>query len=203
MMMRTNQFRSVFPILVALLCLFAFGDTRAETADISIHIQERQASGLPWRGPAIPNLMYGALIFGQLHSTAPSAILCIVRQTPGLYCQKAVQGDLKSPCPLSFDCSFEDVQLPADEVFGLMFLNQGMMNRGLVDAVLLTRSHLTRHDPAVAAMDQIVRDAAARLAPPNTTEVSRRSRRWSIMELRECESRCDLTQSRIKVESAQ
>lgn len=186
-------------LATVLLGAFSASSVQAEMMDIGLHVQDRQASGLAWRGSAIPQIMKGPLMFGQLHSTAPSPILCVVAAGQRLACYNAVQGTLRSPCPLSYDCTFEDVRLPPDRVLGLLFLTHGMVNMGLIDAVTVTRTQLTRRDPDVAAMDGMLREVAAQLAPPDPTEAARRSRRWPIVTIQQCDLPCDLAQSKVKI----
>ncbi len=181
---------------LATLCAHA---ARAEMMDISIHVHDRQSSGLPWRGSAIPQLVPGPLVFGQLHNSAPSVTLCIFRQGGDMQCRGTPSGQIQSPCPLSYDCEFDDVALPSDDLFGLVFVSQGMIKRGLVDALILTRSTRRRSDPAVRSLDEVLRNAAARLAPADPTEAARRSRHFPVFELGKCGSTCSLTQSEFKI----
>jgi hypothetical protein len=117
-------FRTLSPLTVA----------RAETADIAIHIHDRQTSGLPWRGGMLPNLMHGPFMFGQPHNSAPSAILCVVRVRGEVACPGGGRGGISSPCPMAYDCTFEDVALPNDPLFGIIFVSQGMIERALLIA---------------------------------------------------------------------
>lgn len=188
---------AVLLILAAML-----GPARAEKVDVSVRIQERQASGLPWRGTAMPNLMHGPLMFGQLHSTAPSPILCLVRVSAQAVCFNVGQRGVQSPCPLSFDCEFESVDLPREPVFGLLLLSQGMVNRAMVDGLVLTRGRRSRTDAEVEAIDQRLRELAAQIAPPDRTEAQRRTRRFAIREVAECVDGCVLQQSRLTLTPA-
>jgi hypothetical protein len=198
----SRTFRLVFvlkPILILFLTVIHCGVARAETADISIHVHDKQASGIAWRGSAIPSLVLGPAAFGQLHNSSPSVSLCKFSRYSGVDCLGFSGGNLHSPCPLAYDCKFEGVVFPNEHMFGLVFISQGMINRALVDAIIVTRATISRDDPEVLALDDRIRAVAASLAPPGPTEAIRRSPRWQVIEITKCEARCPLSQSELKM----
>lgn len=108
---------------------------------------------------------------------------------------------LLSPCPSSYDCEFFDIELPRDEVFGLVFIDPAMVFTNLVDGVIITRVPITRGDARIKRIDEILRRAATTLAPPGPWEAKRRLRAFSIRGIEDCvAAKCRATQSDFKLE---
>lgn len=108
---------------------------------------------------------------------------------------------LLSPCPSSYDCEFFAIDLPGDEVFGLMFIDPAMVFTNLVDGVIITRVPIKRGDARIKRMDEVLRRAAATLAPPGPWEAKRRLRAFSVRGIEDCvAAKCRATQSDFKLE---
>src|ERR1019366_6970068 len=169
-----------------LLGLVAARPAFADKALIHVFINQRQESGRPWHGIGDPILGHFIL---KSPNEAPGAVLCVVSQDGQSYCIREQHGRLESPCPQSYDCDFRHVELPGDEIFGIVVLDPALVFVHLVDAVVITRTPMGDEDPKVRRMDAILRNIAARRAPPIFTEVQRRSRPFPVTSLSDCDDR--------------
>lgn len=107
----------------------------------------------------------------------------------------------QSPCPSSYDCEFFDIPLPPEEVFGIVFIDPAMAFTNLIDGIVITRIAIKRGDPRLVHMDDVLRRAAARLAPPGPWEAKRRLRAFSVRHIEDCvAAKCRATQSDFKLE---
>ena len=108
---------------------------------------------------------------------------------------------LLSPCPSSYDCEFFDVDLPHDDVFGLVFIDPAMVFTNLIDGVIITRVPIKRGDARIKRMDDVLRRAATTLAPPGPWEAKRRLRAFPVRGIEDCiAAKCRGTQSDFKLE---
>lgn len=105
-----------------------------------------------------------------------------------------------SPCPSAYNCEFEDIALPADEVFGVVVIDPAMALINLVDAVIVTRQMRTKKDADVAVFDEKLREAVNKLAPPGPFEAKRRLRKFEVRTLDECRKGCKFSQSEITID---
>jgi hypothetical protein len=190
---------------------------RAKTANFHVYINSRRDGGYPWHGPGDLFVLGGKLVTHL--PEAPGAVLCIVTlngkaSCPGQHSDELSKGadsdtgkvqrartkKPKSPCPSSFDCEFDDIALPSDDVFGLVFIDPAFVLINLVEGVILMRKPLTKKDPIIQAFDERLRTAIAALAPPGPFEVKRRRRPFQIRMLDDCSPSCKFTQSEIAIE---
>lgn len=104
---------------------------------------------------------------------------------------------LQSPCPSAYDCSFEEIALPSDPIFGLVVVDQAMVFVNLVDAVIVTRRPMTQKDEEVIEFDKRLREAVKTLAPPGPFEAKRRLRKFQVRTLNECPDGCKFSQSEL------
>ncbi len=181
---------------------------RAELADISVRAADRKADGKSWRGSGavfIPIPGMGGVTPQMEVKNAPSMVLCTVTLAGDLACPGAkgrdTRGRLASPCHLSIDCDFMDIDLPPDEAFGLIVISHGMIFTSLVDAVVVSRKKINTRDPAFVSLDEMLRSASERLAPSGSQdERQRRERPFPLKTLDACAlSSCSLRQSEWKV----
>lgn len=190
---------------------------RAKTANLHIYINSVKATGHPWHGPG-DIFAAGGKVATKFPDT-PGAVLCIVTlngeaSCPGQRADEQIKGDesdkgkfqkliakkLQSPCPSSFDCDFDEVALPSDDIFGIVFIDPAYLLINLVDAVILTRKPLSKKDAAIKSFDEKLRSAIARLAPPGPFEQKRRLRPFQVRMLDACADGCKFGQSEISIE---
>lgn len=197
-------------------------------ASFQVIINPRKDSGHPWHGPGDLFVLGGKMVTHL--PEAPGAVLCIVTQDGKASCpgqredtsinvvppstpdkpKSAIPGRDKlpglkskkpvSPCPSAYDCEFDDITLPDDEVFGVVVIDPALAFINLVDAVIVTRRPMTKKTPEVLAFDPQLRDAVNALAPPGPFEAKRRQRQFQVRTLDECRQGCKFTQSEITID---
>jgi hypothetical protein len=120
---------------------------------------------------------------------------------PGLGKLPVVMGKKpQSPCPSAYNCEFDEIKLPDEDMFGLVVIDPAMTVINLVDAVVVTRTRRTKKDPEVRAFDEQLREAVNKLAPPGPFEVKRRLRQFEVRTLNECSKGCKFSQSEITID---
>lgn len=110
---------------------------------------------------------------------------------------KRFANKLQSPCPSAYDCSYDDIALPPDPIFGVVVLDQAMVFVNLVDAVIVTRRPMTQKDAEVVEFDQRLREALKVVAPPGPFESKRRLRKFQVRTLDECPDGCKFSRSEL------
>lgn len=195
---------------LCLLCLLFAATATAATGTFTLKVNERKADGTSWRGsgavffsiPGIPGITPQAEVAG-----APSPMMFIVGMD-GQWTFVGKDRDPRtgrpiSPCHLSHECEFEDVELPEGEVFGVVFATTGILLSGLIDAVIFSRQKMSTKDPAYQEFNAKLHEVVERIVPSNSPgELRRRSRPFQLLTAEDCAvASCTLRQSIVKIET--
>jgi hypothetical protein len=173
-------------------------DSGSDSIEVDLMVDPTTVNGNPWGGGGA-FILHSIPFMPNNPTVAPSVIFCVVTlEHPEPDCHGIREnGKLHSSCVQSFDCEWTNLHIP-DDVFAFVFFSRGMMFTKLVDIVIFTRHRLTANNPDRHRIEDVARQAAARLAPPLLhSEVERRERPFQIFGLDDCASGCRLRQSKI------
>jgi hypothetical protein len=207
---RPTHFAAKLARRIGILMLGCLGalPLRAEDGNFYIVANDRMADGKPWRGSGDIFLNLPGLPVTTTAQTksAPSLVLCTVSSGGNIECPgskgRDSMGRFGSPCHLSKDCEFNDIALPAGDVFGLVVISPGMLYTNLVDAVVFSRKKISTKDPAYQDLNTILHQVVERIATSGSDdERRRRERPFPLKTFDDCAvAACTLRQSELKFE---